>query len=130
MLAMVDDTPQIPLDRLSGSKTHLMIGLSKLVDNRGSALLMTMPCLYCAEVASCTFLSLENPQTRIMRDIQLYSLQDPMNGILQSWDFTYDGSLLSPITPMLPLTLTLMNLGITPIGQSKLSISWMTHPSH
>ena len=38
------DTPSIPLDRLSGSKTQLMIGLSKLVENKGSAPLMAMPC--------------------------------------------------------------------------------------
>ena len=37
MLAMVKGTPSIPLDRLSGSKTQLMIDLSKLVENRGSA---------------------------------------------------------------------------------------------
>ena len=40
------------------------------------------------------------------------------------------GRLLAPMTPLrdLFLTLILMNLGITPIGKSKLSISWMTHP--
>ena len=38
------DTPSIPLDRLSGSKTLLMIGLSMLVENRGSAPLMAMLC--------------------------------------------------------------------------------------
>ena len=40
MLAMVKDTPSIPLDRFSGSKPQLMTDLSKLVENRGSALLM------------------------------------------------------------------------------------------
>ena len=44
MLAMVKDTPSIPLDRLNGSKTLLMTGLSKLVENRGSAPLMAMLC--------------------------------------------------------------------------------------
>ena len=53
MLAKVKDTPSIPLDRLSGSKTQLMTDLSKLVENRGSALLMAMPCPWCPEVASC-----------------------------------------------------------------------------
>ena len=42
MLAMVKDTPSIPLDRLNGSKTLQMTGLSKLVENRGSAPLMAM----------------------------------------------------------------------------------------
>ena len=42
MLAMERDTPSIPLDRLRGSKTQLMIGLSKLVENKGSALLMAI----------------------------------------------------------------------------------------
>ena len=44
MLSMVKDTPSIPLDRLNGSKTLLMTGLSKLVENRGSAPLMAMLC--------------------------------------------------------------------------------------
>ena len=131
---MVKATPSIPLERLSGSKTELMIDLSKLVENRGSALLMAMPCPWCAEVASYTFLSLETPQMRILRGTQLYTIQDPMNGILQSWTLhTYQvmGSLLGPMTQLrhLPLTLNLMNLGITPIEQSNLSISWMTHPN-
>ena len=39
------------------------------------------------------------------------------------------GSLLGPMTLMrgLPLILTLMSLGITPKGQYKLSVFWMTH---
>ena len=49
-------TPSIPLERLSGSKTQLIIGLSKLVENRGSAPLIAMPCHWFAEVASCSFL--------------------------------------------------------------------------
>ena len=65
MLAMVKATPSIPLDRLSGSKTQLMIDLSKLVANRGSAPLMAMPCHWFAEVASCTFLYLVNIQMQI-----------------------------------------------------------------
>ena len=85
MLAMVKATPSSPLDRLSGSKTQLMTGLFKLVENKGLALLMAMPCPWWAEVTSCTFLSFKSPQTRILRGIQLYTLQDPMNGILQSW---------------------------------------------
>ena len=133
MLAMVKATTSIPLDRLSGSKTQLMTGLSKLVGNRGSALLMAIPCLKCADVASCTFLSLESLKMRILRLTQMYTLQDPMNGILQSWTLHTNlviGSLLGPMTTLrgLPLTLTLMQLGTTPIGQSKHSISWMTHP--
>ena len=48
---MVKATPSIPLDRLSGSKTQLMIDLSKFVANRGSAPLMAMPCHWFAEVA-------------------------------------------------------------------------------
>ena len=40
------------------------------------------------------------------------------------------GSLLGPMTTLRDFAFeTLMNLGITPIGQSKLSISWMTHPN-
>ena len=38
---------------------------SKLVVNRGSAPLMTMPCPWFAEVASCTYLYLANPQMQI-----------------------------------------------------------------
>ena len=49
MLNMERDTPSIPLDRLSGSKTQLMIGPSKLVENKGSAPLMAMPCHWLAE---------------------------------------------------------------------------------
>ena len=50
------------------------------------------------------------------------------------FDFTHpsgDGEPPYPMTPMsdLPLTLILMNLGITPKGQSKLSAFWMTHPN-
>ena len=50
-------------------------------------------------------------------------------------DYTHpsgDGSLLGQMTLMrvLSLILMLMNLGITPKGQSKLSLFWMTHPSH
>ena len=70
-------------------------------------------------------------------DVERYPavhLTDPMNGILQSRTFLTHlrmGSLLGPMTPLrgLPLTLTLMNLRITPIGQSKLLIYWMTHPN-
>ena len=66
MLAMVKDTPSIPLDRMSGSKTQLMTGLSNLVENRGSAPLMAMPYPWHTEVALCTFLSLESPEMRIL----------------------------------------------------------------
>ena len=63
---------------------------------------------------------------------ELYTLQGPMNGILKSWSIPTHlvmGSLLGPMTLMrdLPLTLILMNLGITPKGQYKLSVFWMTH---
>ena len=56
-----------------------------------------------------------------------------MNGILLSWTSPTHlvmGSLLHPMTPMsdLPLIPILMNLGIIPKGQSKLSIFWMTLP--
>ena len=55
-----------------------------------------------------------------------------MNGILQSWTIPTHlvmGSLLGLMTLMrdLPLTLTLMNLGITPKEQYKLSVVWVTH---
>ena len=77
-------------------------------------------------------LSLVNPLIKIWRGTQLYTLQDPMNGILQSWTIPTHlvmGSLLGLMTLMrdLPLILTLMSLGVTPKGQYKLSISWMTH---
>ena len=65
MLATVKAPPSIPLDRLSASRTQLMTDLSKLVVNRGSAPLMALPCPWFAEVASCTFLYLANPQMRI-----------------------------------------------------------------
>ena len=57
-----------------------------------------------------------------------------MNGILLSWTIPTHlviGSLHHPMTLMreLPLILTLMSLGITPKGQYKLSVFWMTlHP--
>ena len=77
---------------------------------------------------------LENPQTRILRGTQLYTSQDSMNGILLSWTLVTHllmESLLVPMTPLrgLLLTLALTNLWITHIEQSKLSISWMTHPN-
>ena len=63
-------TPSIPLDRLSGSKTQLMTDLSKLVVNRGSVPLSAIPCPWFAEVASCSYLYLANPQIRIYRHTQ------------------------------------------------------------
>ena len=127
MLAMVKDTPSIPLDRLSGSKTQMMTDLSKLVENSGSALLMPMPCSWCAEVALCTFLFLESLQMRILRGIQLSTSQDPMNGIHQSWIFLTHLVIGSNDPPeRFAFDHNFMN---TPIGQSRLSISWMTHPN-
>ena len=129
---MENNTPSIPPDRLSGSKTQYMIGLSKLVANKGSAQLMAMLCHSLAEVVSCISLSLVRPLIKIWRGTQLSTLQGPMNGILQSWNTPIHlvmGSLLDPMTLMrdLPLILTLMSLGITPKGQYKLSVFWMTH---
>ena len=74
----------------------------------------------------------KNPLIEIWRGTQLYTLQGPINGILQSWTILTHlvmGSLLGPMTLMrdLPLILTLMSLGITPKGQYKLSVFWMTH---
>ena len=66
-------------------KTLLMIGLSTLVENRGSAPLMAMLCHYLVAVDSCISLSLVNPLIKIWRGTQLYTLQEPMNGILLSW---------------------------------------------
>ena len=130
---MVKNTPSIPLDRLSGSKTQLMIDLSKMVVNRGSGLLMVILCPWCAEVALCTFLSLESLQTMALRGTQLYTSQDPMMGILLSWTLATHlvmGSLFGPLATLrVSFDLILMNLEITPIGQSKLSISWMIHPN-
>ena len=68
------------------------------------------------------------------KDLERYpavTLQDPMNGILRSWTIPTHlvmGSLLAPMTLMrdLPLILTLMSLGITPKGQYRLSVFWMT----
>ena len=118
MLAMVKDTPSIPLDRLSGSRTQLMTDLSKLVGNRGSALLMAMPCRGCFMCLSL----LGKPSDEDLERYPAVHLTGPMNGILQSWTFLTHlvmGSLLGPMTPWrgLLLTLTLMNFGITPIGQ-------------
>ena len=75
---------------------------------------------------------LHNPLIQIWRGTQLYNLQGPMNGILQSWTILTHlvmGSLLGRMSLMrdLPLTLTLMRLGITPKMQYKLSVFWMTH---
>ena len=89
MLAMVKDTPSIPLDRLSGSKTQLMTDPSKLVETRVSAPLMAMLCPWCAEVVSCTFLSLESPQIRILRGnpaVHLTGLHEWDPSVL---DYTY-----------------------------------------
>ena len=69
------------------------------------------------------------------RDLERYPsvhLQGPMNGTLQSWTIPTHlvmGSLLGPMTLLrdLPLTLTLMSLVITPKGQYKLLVFWMTH---
>ena len=71
---------------------------------------------------------------RTDKDLERYPavhLKDPMNGILQSWIIPTHlvmGSLHGPMTLMrdLPFILTLMSLGITPKGQYKLSVSWMT----
>ena len=77
---------------------------------------------------------LGNPLTKIWRGTQLYTLQDPMNGILQSWTIPTHlmmGSLHGPMTLMrgLPLIPTLMSLVTTPKGQYRLSAIWMTlHP--
>ena len=79
-------------------------------------------------------LSLVNPLIKIWRGTQLYTLQDPMNGILLSWTIHTHlvmGSLHGPMTLMrdLPLIPTLMSLGTTPKGQYRLSVFWMTlHP--
>ena len=67
----------------------------------------------------------------LQRGTQLSTLQDPMNGIHLSWTILTHlvmGSPLGPITLMrdMPLILILMNLGITPRGQFKVSASWMT----
>ena len=89
---MVKDTPSIPLAKLNGSKTllimneyacygkghtihssgqiewfktQLMTDLSKLVVNSRAAPLMAMLCPWFAEVASCTCLFLENPLIKI-----------------------------------------------------------------
>ena len=65
---------------------------------------------------------LGNPTDKILRGTQLYTLQDPMNGIHLSWTIPNHlvmGSLHGPMTLMrgLPLIPTLMSLGITPKGQ-------------
>ena len=79
-------------------------------------------------------LSLVTQLMLIWRDTQLCTLQDPMNGILLSWTMPTHllmGSLHGPMTLVrdLPLTLTLMSLGITPKAQYKLSVFWMSpHP--
>ena len=93
---------------------------------------MVTPCPWCAEVALHSFLSLENPQMRILRGSQLYTLLDPRNGIHLSWTIVTHlemESLLGPLTPLtdLLLTLTLMNLGIISIGQAKFSVSYSSH---
>ena len=80
------------------------------------------------------YLSILGKPIRIWRGTQLCTLQDPMNGILLSWTIPTHlvmGSLHGPMTLMrdLPLIPTLMSLGITPKGQSKLSVFLMTlHP--
>ena len=75
---------------------------------------------------------LGKPTDTIWRGTQLYTLQGPMNGILQSCTILTHlvmGSLLGPMTLMrdLPLILTLMSLGITCKAQYNLSVFWMTH---
>ena len=66
---------------------------------------------------------LGNPTDKDLERYQLYTLQDPINGILQSWTTpTHQvmGNLLGPMTLMrdLPWILTLMSLGITPKGNT------------
>ena len=115
---MVKDTSSIALHRLSGSKTQLMTDLSKLVERRGSALLMAIPCPWCADEALCTFLSLESLQMRILRGTQLCTSQDPMNGILLSQTlFTHlvMRSILGPMTPLRGFLLTLIFVGSTQV---------------
>ena len=62
MLAMVKDPPSIPLERLSGSKTRsVQVGGQQgicTIDGYSMALV--------SEVAQYAFLSLENPQMRIL----------------------------------------------------------------
>ena len=75
---------------------------------------------------------LGNPTDTDLERYPAAHLTGPMNGILQSWTIPTNlvmGSLLGPMTLMrdLPLVLTLMNVGITPKLQYKLSVFWMTH---
>ena len=68
------------------------------------------------------------------KDLERYPAVHLTGRILLSWTLPTHlvmGSLLGPMTLMrdLPLILTLMSLGITPKGQYKLSVFWMTlHP--
>ena len=77
---------------------------------------------------------LGKPMDNDLESTQLYTLQDPMDWILQSWTIHTQkvmGSLHGPMTLMrgLPLIPTLMSLLITPKGQSRPSVFWMTlHP--
>ena len=69
------------LCQLSGLETLLMINLSRLVDNRGSALFMAIPCLWFVKVASCTLTSLVNLLMRTFRLIPLFISLILTNGI-------------------------------------------------
>ena len=67
-------------------------------------------------MVSCTFVSLVNPLIQIWRGTQLYTLQGPMKGILQSRTIPTHlvmGSFLGPMTLMrdLPLILTFDEFG-------------------
>ena len=75
-----------------------------------------------------------NPTDKDLERYPAVHLTGGMNGIHLSWTIPTHlvmGSLHGPVTLIrdLPLILTLMSLGITPKGQYKLSVFWMTlHP--
>ena len=78
---------------------------------------------------------LDKPSDEDLERYPAVHLTGPRSGTLLSWTSPTHLVMVSLLGPMtlkrdLPMTLILMNLGIIPIGQSKLSIVWMTHPNH
>ena len=105
---MVKATPSIPMDRLSGSKPQLMTDLSKLVENRGSTLLMAIPYPWCAEWAYVPSLLGKSSDEDLERYPAVH-LTGPINGILLSLTIVTHlvmGSLLGPMTPLRGFLLT------------------------
>ena len=131
MLAMEKDTPsgRIKWFKISVDDRSVQVGgKQRICTIDGYAMPLT-----CS--SGLMYLSILGKPTD--KDLERYPavhLTGPMNGTPQSWTIPTHlvmGSLLGPMTLMrdLPLIKTLMSLGITPKGQYKLTVFWMTQHS-